>query len=406
MFLAGRSDGDRFGFSISPAGDVDNDGITDVIIGAPGGDYANLYYGSTLNSGPIVPDLSENDNEADTPIIEFSTPLKTTGNTPDITGADDGWEVWDGAYGFSGTPGSSTRYNERETIDPQKIAADGELIIGIGRSNGNSARPDSGAYGVEFSITNQMYNTINDGGNVVVTYNWLLDDTGLDAGDEAWIKTYVRNGTDELDLGWNIDSAGLNEVFYLNDPVDSNGFFVQDCADFFKKASSYYVDFGGRVENWRSSGGWGRENAYFHFDNFGLYITPSPDIKFLGTPDSEFGTSLGYIDKLNIDDYGDIIIGAPSYDSPNGANSGAIYGFFTSPSSPPTINSKNAEYVHYGETAGDNFGWALTGAVSIDNDEFGEIAVGAINYDFTVMDIGRIYMLSVTNVPRIRLLHR
>jgi len=57
IILTGKNHGDKFGYSIANAGDVDNDGIQDIIIGAPGGNYANLYYGSTLNLPLLVPDL-------------------------------------------------------------------------------------------------------------------------------------------------------------------------------------------------------------------------------------------------------------------------------------------------------------------------------------------------------------
>ena len=59
IILTGNEDGDRFGYSIASAGDADKDGILDVIIGAPGGNYAHLYYGSTLQNGILEPDLWE-----------------------------------------------------------------------------------------------------------------------------------------------------------------------------------------------------------------------------------------------------------------------------------------------------------------------------------------------------------
>ncbi len=402
LFFTGKNPGDNFGQSISQAGDVDNDDIPDVIIGAPGGNYANLYYGSTLNSGPFVPDLWEADADKGTPKLEFDNGLKTTGNTPTITGANDGWDTVNGVYGGSG---SSTRFNWVDGINPQNIQNDKELIIAIGRSYGNGVQPDSGAYGVKFSLTQNMMMAINSGSSAVIAYDWLLDDTGLDAGESAWIRTYIRNSTADFALGWNLDSAGVNEVFYLNDPVDASDFFIQDCTNCFDKSGAYYVDFGGRVEDWSTWGG-SRENGIFHFDNFLLYITPPPDIKFIGPTDSGFGASVGYSDKLNLDDYSDIIIGAPYYDSLNGVNSGAVFGFFTSPHIGRTLLAENAEYMTYGENPNDYFGWKISGAFSLDTDDFNEITVSAINYDSPTEDnLGRVYVFSITKVPRIRLIH-
>ena len=405
IFLVGRNEGDRFGHSISLAGDVDDDNILDVIIGAPGGDYANLYYGATLKDGLFVPNLWEKTEERDTPKVEFDAGIDSTGNTPGVGGSDDGWDVWDGAYGSggSGAPGSSTRYNGAESIDPPRIAIDNELIIGVGDDFGDTAKPDSGAYGIEFNINSNMLKAINEGGEVVVSYDWFLDDTGLDNGEDATIKTFIRKAEQDCDLGWDLKTGGTKEVFHMADPEDATDFFVQGCSQYFNRTGEYYVDFGVRVEPWQSQ--WGGENAIVHFDNFGFYITPPPDKKFIGTPNSGFGHAVGYVDKLNIDNYGDIIIGAPYFDSANGKSSGALYGFFTDMNSPRLVYAQNAEYVHYGETDGDKFGWSISGISSLNSDQFAEIVVGAIDYDYANMNIGRIYILEVTNVPRIRLIH-
>jgi hypothetical protein len=405
LLLTGKLPGDKFGYSISHAGDVDNDNIPDFIIGAPGGNYANLYYGSTIQAGPLVPNLWEKAAEQDTPIVEFNAGLDTTGNTADISGADDGWDIWDGAYGSAnGVAGSSTRYNDADTIDPAQIAQDNQLIIGIGWRYGNGAEPDSGAYGIEFSINSQMYNSITAGGDVVVSYNWDFYDGSLDNNEAARIKTYIRKSDGEHSLGWNLDNQPGNgdEVFYMNDPVTSEDFFVQGCSEYFNRTGAYYVDFGGRIEAW---GGQSREYGIFYFDNFGCYVTPPPDKKFVGQEDSWFGASVGYVDNLNIDDYGDIIVGAPYFNSPNGDTSGAIYGFYTDLTSERIIYAQNAEYLHYGENAGDNFGWSISGVYSLDNDQFAEIAVGAVNYNDVGLFVGRVYLLAVNNVPRIRLLN-
>jgi hypothetical protein len=45
--LVGRADGDGFGHALAPAGDVDRDGSTDTLVGAPGGSYAQVFSGRT-----------------------------------------------------------------------------------------------------------------------------------------------------------------------------------------------------------------------------------------------------------------------------------------------------------------------------------------------------------------------
>ena len=185
-------------------------------------------------------------------------------------------------------------------------------------------------------------------------------------------------------------------------PVDDSDAFVQGVTHCFQRSGWFYFDLGGKVDDW-DTGGWSWENGIFHFDNIHLRFNQPPDIRFIGDPGSGFGHSVGFCDKLNFDDKGDIVIGAPYYDSANGADSGAIFGFFYKLTSGKTIYAKNAEYITYGEKAGDHFGWSLSESVSVDNDDFSEIVTSSISYGNT--DVGKIYLLSITRVPRIRVLY-
>lgn len=50
------SEGGRFGHSLAPAGDIDGDGFSDLIVGNGGGDQATVYYGSSsgLSGGQVL----------------------------------------------------------------------------------------------------------------------------------------------------------------------------------------------------------------------------------------------------------------------------------------------------------------------------------------------------------------
>jgi hypothetical protein len=411
IILTGTEAGDKFGYSVASAGDVDNDGLQDIIIGAPGGNYANLYYASTLNSAPLLPNLWENAEEQSTPQIEFNSGLKTTGNSEGIDGEDDGWDTWDGVYGHSGTAGSSVKYNGANNPNPTQVAIDDKLLIGIGAHYGNSAKPDSGAYGVEFSVTQDMIDAITAGGEAVLSYDWYFENHELESDETVWMKTTISNSGNDFDLGWNLDASAsgnnkdqTNEIFWSDAPEDMHDVFIQKCSTIFSNQGSYYLDLGGKLRAWTSSST-NHEDGLFHFDNIHLRINRPADKQFLGPTGSGFGSSVGYSDKLNIDDYGDIIIGAPNYDSPFGENSGAVFGFMSDPSSPKQILAEHAEFFTYGEHPNDKLGWSLTTLESLDSDEFNEIVTSAIGYDSTVMDVGRVYIFSITKKPRIRLIH-
>ncbi len=414
VLLTGEYPGDKFGYSISTAGDVDNDGITDVIIGAPGGNYAYLYYGSTLNAGPLVPGLSEMAVDKKTPQIDFNAGLKTTGNTPGLSGADDGWDIWNGVYGYdtSNTAGSSVRYNGADAMNSDQVDADNEVTIAIGGGLGGGmttgAKPDSGAYGVEFTVTNAMVSAINSGGAAVLSFDWLFENYGLDQDDTVWIKAFLRNDTDDHDFGWDLDQyAGdnnnkdeTNEIYWASAPEDAGDVFIQKCSEPFSKPGSYYIDFGAKVRNyWWENSAW--EDGLFHFDNIYLRINPVPDMKYIGPSNSDFGSSVGYADKLNMDDYGDIIIGAPNYNSPNGDNSGALFGFISTFGINTERYASSADFIVYGENPGDNFGWSILGSENLNSDIFSEIIASAINFDSSAVNAGKIYLLSITKGPRI-----
>jgi hypothetical protein len=417
ILLTGEEPGDKFGYSISNAGDANNDGLTDYIIGAPGGNYAHLFYSSTLDSGILIPDLWEVEDDSATPMIEFDSGLETTGNTPGHSGPDDGWDVWNGVYGYQsgGTPGSSVKYNGADGTDPDQVKIDQELIIAIGGFYGggssNGAKPDSGAYGVKFSLSKAMADALTDGATAVLSYDWYFENLGLDQDETIWIKTYIRDNSNNYDLGWDLDKyAGVsenkddsNEVHWADNPYSTRNTFIQDCSFAFSGSGLYYLDLGAKVRDfWWENSAW--EDGIFHFDNVYLRINPAPDVRLSGPMNSSFGYSISISNKLDMDEYSDVIIGAPSYNSPNGENSGAVFGFILGPESGRYRSSDSAEFIRYGENPGDNFGWSVLGTLSLDSDEFTEIITTAPKFDSSAVDAGKIYQLSISKGPRIRIL--
>jgi preprotein translocase subunit YajC len=410
--FTGENYGDKFGNSISTAGDVDNDGTPDMVIGAPGGNYANLYYGETLATIK-VPDLSEKNSDKQTAYLEFDAGLKSTGNTPGITAPDDGWDTWNGVYGYESgnTAGSAVKYNGADGIDSEQVAADSALTVTIGYTEGggswDGAQPDSGGYGVKFKVTEDMYEAISAGGSAVISYDWSLDNKNLDQGDGVWIKSSLRSDNTNLALGWDLDYFALaqsnkddsNETYWTEEPQDMSGIFIQDCTDFFTKPGWYYFDIGAKLSKYEWT-----EDVVVHFDNLCLRINPKPDVKFVGPDNSGFGFSVGYSDKLNADEYSDIVIGSPFYDSENGENSGAVFGFIMELDSLNPRPAGTAEFITFGENPGDNFGWTLLATESLDSDEFCEIIASAINYDSDLVDTGRVYLFSISKGPKIRII--
>ena len=98
----GQNPGDSFGHSVAAAGDVNGDGYGDILVGAPGGDRAYAYYGSSSGL-PSSPSWTLYDTSGDN---TFGQALSTAG---DVNG--DGFsDVIVGAPGYSGSTGKACLY--------------------------------------------------------------------------------------------------------------------------------------------------------------------------------------------------------------------------------------------------------------------------------------------------------
>ena len=120
--MSGDSVGDQFSV-VSHIGDVNADGFDDVIVGAPGGDYAKLFFGGAVFD--TIPDLIFRDYKQYN--CQFGCSFASDGDVngdgyPDlIIGASSTWIEWmvtGAAYVYFGGP----------TID---TTADLTLIVGV-----------------------------------------------------------------------------------------------------------------------------------------------------------------------------------------------------------------------------------------------------------------------------------
>ncbi|MCK5559520.1 MAG: FG-GAP repeat protein, partial [Thermoplasmata archaeon] len=113
----------------------------------------------------------------------------------------------------------------------------------------------------------------------------------------------------------------------------------------------------------------------------------------------KFGFSVHYAGDINGDHAPDLVVGAPYNDSASGSvtNCGAVYVFCGGSSFDST-----EEYVNYGEYANDHFGWAVSFAGDINNDNANETLVGAPHYDTqasetppSATDVGKAYCFCI-----------
>jgi FG-GAP repeat/Dockerin type I domain len=280
----GGAEGDYFGGSVSGAGDVNNDGYADVIVGAigylnytgrayiySGYDYSELYFfdgpqefsmwnGSVSDAGDV------NNDGYDDVIVGFPGYNSMTGRAYVYSGSD-GAEL----YQFTGEAGDQYGYCVSSAEDVDDDCHD-DLIVSAKSGkvhvySGNSGNQIYGMYGTEYfgGSVSEAGDVNNDGHTAVIVGNGEEDrayvyvlgttdvcadyvcgdantDLTVNVSDAVWIINYVFVGgdpPDPLDSGdANCDGTSnvsdavwiINYVFVGgNEPCDTDGDTVPDC---------------------------------------------------------------------------------------------------------------------------------------------------------------------------------
>ncbi|MCK5560348.1 MAG: FG-GAP repeat protein, partial [Thermoplasmata archaeon] len=400
--LNGTIQGELFGHSVAAAGNVNADNFDDVIVGGPLGDRAYIFYGQT-DVQTRYPNLYDTDGDTLTPETDFTSGINTTGNTPGYSGMDDGWDWYQGATGPYGGDTSAVAYN----VDPNRdnhpadstVDTDQELIIGIGDNFGDGAHGgsvESAAYGVQLQLKSEHMAIINNGGSATISFDWYFDDSGtgtwqgLDWDEEVWIKCRFGDATlnylgSDLDAGDN-HADTTPEVGWLNNPYDlSWRAFSYDITSYISGVGAYYLEFGGKIRTW-STGGGSTEDGIFHFDNILLRISNQRQATILeGSQGTAFGscvTGLGSFDGTATA-YSDVAVGAPlSY-------KGHTHIYFGRSSFPKYIPIWNTDLDFTGIQDGELFGWSISGAGDINNDDYNDLIIGAPGVDRVYIHFGK-----------------
>ena len=100
-------------------------------------------------------------------------------------------------------------------------------------------------------------------------------------------------------------------------------------------------------------------------------------------PGDAFGFSVGFAGDVNGDGFSDVVAGAYGNDA-GGSASGRSYVYFGG-----TAPDAVSDFTVTGEATLDNLGYAVSGALDLDGDGFGDIAVAA-----PFGDAGRVYLCS------------
>ena len=359
----------QFGYSVSAAGDVDNDGYGDIVVGSP--HYSGqaqeegrvyVYYGNA-SGFEVQASFDDPLNEA------YAYYGKAVGAAGDVNGDgyDDviaGTPNYQGSH--SGTPGIAIVYQG-------SINGINYTPLWGGEPGASRSWPQFGhAVGTAGDVNGDGYADI-----IVSAPQAALGTTSVYREGAVFVFHGSASGpstvanvdwwdspTDQSEayFGWSVSTAGdVNGDGYADIIIGAPWYSAQNTAE-------------------------GRAYIY-HGSNSGLSANPD----WLADPTEEdathFGMSVGFAGDVNGDGFSDVIVGAPEYDI--FTDEGRAYLFHGAPNglsaTPETLSNPDAQNNAY-------FGFSVASAGDVNGDGYSDVIVGAYNYDPGTETEGRAYV--------------
>lgn len=348
LVFTGKETSGHFGSGLA-SGDVNNDGFSDIMIGAPiiqifrGGEVYIYYGGSTMNNVPDVILAGESGFDNFGASISSGGDLNNDGFTDVIIGATSaGVDVAGRTYLYLGSAGMD---------NIPDIVFEGEA--------------NQDFFGNSVSFSGDLN---NDGYDDIITGAYMNDGGGTDAG-----RVYIYKGGSEGDNTADFILTGEKNYDHFGNSVSSAGDVNND--GFPDLIAGAYANDQAAID---------AGSAYLYFG--GNEISGLPDISFTGKEISDgFGISVSSAGDLNNDGYSDIVIGS-YFSGSGGIAAGSAYIYFGG------INMDNSEDMVLNGVSFENFGNAVAGAGDVNNDGFSDLLIGAYGSDITAFDAGSAYL--------------
>jgi len=382
----GDSAGDRFGYSVSGAGDVNGDGLDDLIVGAykddPNGSESGSARVFSGQDGSILYTF-DGDSASDWFGISVSGAGDVNGdgfddlivgaNLDDNNGANsgsarvfsgqDGSVLYtfygDSGYNYFGVSVSGAGDVNGDGLDDLIVGAEGDANNG---THSGSARVFSGQDGSILytfdgdSAEGYFGSSVSGAGDV---NGDGLDDLIVGARDDD------NNGTD----------SGSARVFSGQDGGILYTFYGDSASDHFGCSVSGAGDVNGDGLNDLFVGAYGDDNNGTNSGSARVFSGQDGSILYTFDGDSEedrFGSSVSGAGDVNGDGWVDLLVGAYGDDN-NGTNSGSARVF--------SGQDGSILYTFDGDSAFDYFGISVSGAGDVNGDGFADLIAGAYGDD-------------------------
>jgi hypothetical protein len=348
-----------FGISVATAGDVNDDGFSDVIVGAYFFDNgqtdegrAFVYYGAASGLSPTANWIGESDNSG----ARFGASVATAG---DVNG--DGFDdVIVGANLYVSNDG-----------------AEGRAYVYHGSASGLSPIPswvrESNNANSQFGNSVATAGDVNGDGysDVIVGAHHITNGEGSEGRAYAY---YGSSSGLSLFANWTAESNQPGAVFgYSVAPAgDVNGDGYADVI-----IGSYLYDNGETDEG----------GAFVHFGSAsGLSANPDWEID-CDQVNAEFGVSVATAGDVNGDGFSDVIIGAALFDNGQ-TDEGGAFVYHGSGAGLPNAPAWTGE----GGQTSSLYGHSIATAGDVNGDGFSDVIVGAEGYDNGQTNEGRAFV--------------
>jgi hypothetical protein len=367
QFIGENAD-DNAGYSISTAGDVDNDGLDDILVGAYGNDDGGSYAGKTylILGSSLVNNNTINLADADYSFTgenasdESGISVSTAGDV-DNDGLDDILigARWNSDAGDSAGKsyiflGSSLGINPEINLANADYSFLGEAsydYAGIHVSTAGDVDND-GFSDILIGASGNDDGDV-DAGKVYLVLGASLGNTStisLSDADYSFIGEQSSDGVKKTYSAGDVDNDGLDDILISTNGNDDGG----------TDAGKSYIILGSSLGNTSTID---LANADYSFIGENSYDYSGYDV-----------SSAGDIDNDGLDD---ILIGAFG-NSQGGTASGKSYLILgSSLGSTSTINLSSASYSFIGEYAQDRSGTDVSSAGDVDNDGLADILIGS-----------------------------